>query len=276
MYEELFGMISSCDEQSATAIVRCIREGQSPMAVVSYIKTRDASSPTRRDPALLSSQRRAENFLVSLAHSTASLKDVVRLAMSGTSLANRDEVASPREADALRNRIVHLWHLEAMIQRPPLLQDALSRWRDGGSIPTAGIQSDHVDLIEPRRTAGSGNNTTLTALSGNKPWLAAGSHSFHVDHARPPDDGPIHLVAAEPWTSITLSDEAVSHLVSLFLTWINPSWRFVEEDLFLKGIAISSRHRSVRQHFTVPDIRQECDRNSWTHNFAHRSWSTVY
>jgi hypothetical protein len=50
------------------------------------------------------------------------------------------------------------------------------------------------------------------------------------------DDYPSpHQVPATPWTTITESDEAVSHLVSLFLAWINPNWRFVEQDLFLHG-----------------------------------------
>ena len=142
-------MLRRADEQSAADIVRCIRQGQSPMAVVSYVKARDASSLSHLDAGLRNSQRRAENFLVSLAHSTASLKDVVRLAMSGTSLANRNEVADSRIPDALCNRIIQLWHLKAMIQRPPLLQHDLSRWRNGGSIPTTGLQNHPFKMIEP-------------------------------------------------------------------------------------------------------------------------------
>lgn len=48
--------------------------------------------------------------------------------------------------------------------------------------------------------------------------------------------GPTFWVPAQPWTRLTSNDEAVSHLVSLFLTFHNPSWRLVEEDLFLQGM----------------------------------------
>ncbi len=46
-------------------------------------------------------------------------------------------------------------------------------------------------------------------------------------------NGPIFWVTAQPWTTLTQSDEAVSHLVSIYLTMINPYWRLVEEDIFL-------------------------------------------
>lgn len=49
-------------------------------------------------------------------------------------------------------------------------------------------------------------------------------------------DGPKCWVPAKPWTDVTDSDEAVSELVSTFLTWMNPFWRLVEEDLFLQAM----------------------------------------
>lgn len=49
-------------------------------------------------------------------------------------------------------------------------------------------------------------------------------------------DGPKYWVPAKPWTNATDSDETVSELVSTFLTWMNPFWRLVEEDLFLKAM----------------------------------------
>ena len=48
--------------------------------------------------------------------------------------------------------------------------------------------------------------------------------------------GPTFWVSASPWTSLTANDHAVSHLVTIFLTYINPYWRCVEEDLFLKSM----------------------------------------
>lgn len=40
-------------------------------------------------------------------------------------------------------------------------------------------------------------------------------------------DGPLFWVPAAPWTEVTDSDEAVSHLVSTFLTVVNPYWRYL-------------------------------------------------
>jgi hypothetical protein len=47
---------------------------------------------------------------------------------------------------------------------------------------------------------------------------------------------PTFWVPASPWTSLTANDDAVSHLVTIFLTYINPYSRCVEEDLFLKSM----------------------------------------
>ena len=48
--------------------------------------------------------------------------------------------------------------------------------------------------------------------------------------------GPTFWVPASPWTSFTVNDDAVSHLVTIFLTYINPYSRCVEEDLFLESM----------------------------------------
>lgn len=45
--------------------------------------------------------------------------------------------------------------------------------------------------------------------------------------------GPVFWVPTHPWTKTMDNNNAISHLVSLFLTMLNPYWRFVEEDLFL-------------------------------------------
>lgn len=45
-------------------------------------------------------------------------------------------------------------------------------------------------------------------------------------------DGPRFWVPASRWTNLTSDDKVVSHLVSIYLTWMAPYWRWVEEDLF--------------------------------------------
>ena len=48
------------------------------------------------------------------------------------------------------------------------------------------------------------------------------------------DIGPTIWVPAEPWVSLTKNDGAVSHLVSIFFNYINPYWRVVERDHFVR------------------------------------------
>ncbi|KAI5371147.1 hypothetical protein Slin15195_G020190 [Septoria linicola] len=62
------------------------------------------------------------------------------------------------------------------------------------------------------------------------------------------DDTPPYSVPARPWINITADDEAISHLVSVFFAWINPTWRFVEQDLFLQAM----RSRNTRSDFCSP------------------------
>lgn len=150
-----------------------------------------------------------EAFLINLAHSTGPLHDVVRLAMDSTTLI---QLPNPRDFNRLRNSIVHLPHLEAMLQRSSM------------SVGNLLLASDSGPATVP----------SLTARPHKSNELKDG-----------PDDAPVeeeylpHYVPAAPWTNITSSDEAVSHLVSVFLTWINPTWRFVEADLFLLGRSAS-------------------------------------
>ena len=52
-----------------------------------------------------------------------------------------------------------------------------------------------------------------------------------------PYKGPTFWVPAQPWLSPGENDDAsVSHMVSVFLGYVNPFYRFVEEDLFLAGM----------------------------------------
>jgi hypothetical protein len=77
-----------------------------------------------------------------------------------------------------------------------------------------------------------------TANPEQKPMQERAGRESSALH-RVPDgaySGPTFWVPASPWTSLTANDEAVSHLVTIFLTYINPYWRCVEEDLFLKSM----------------------------------------
>ncbi|PYI00418.1 C6 transcription factor [Aspergillus sclerotiicarbonarius CBS 121057] len=47
-------------------------------------------------------------------------------------------------------------------------------------------------------------------------------------------DTPLFRIPAKPWTSVTESDDFVSHLVSIWLTWSQPLYNWVDRDLFLR------------------------------------------
>lgn len=145
------------------------------------------------------SQIARNGLLVSLLHSTGSLQDLVRLALNSTAEA---KLLGHQDFEELRNRVVHL----------PLIQEIL---RDA---------SRHLIISRPARLLAS-------------PKVAAStSASLGTSTPRNNDTGhPPHHVPALPWTTITDDDNAVSHLTSLFFSWINPTWLFVEEDLFLRG-----------------------------------------
>ncbi|KAI2860283.1 transcriptional regulator family: Fungal Specific TF [Aspergillus niger] len=48
------------------------------------------------------------------------------------------------------------------------------------------------------------------------------------------DIPPVYHVPAEPWTSVSKSDDFVSYLVSLWLTWSQPFHNWIDPDLFLR------------------------------------------
>lgn len=54
--------------------------------------------------------------------------------------------------------------------------------------------------------------------------------------------GPDLWVPALPWSPLQRDDAAVSHLVSLFLAYVNPFYRFLEEDVFVAAM----RRQSTR------------------------------
>lgn len=47
---------------------------------------------------------------------------------------------------------------------------------------------------------------------------------------------PVISVAARPWTQLTNDDALVSHLVTLFFTWEQPWYNFIEMTAFLNDM----------------------------------------
>lgn len=199
-YEQLFGMIGSANELDAAELVKRIRSGHSAGAIVQYATT--GNGPPVSDPQ----QFALHTFLVNLAHSTGSLRQVARLSMSISQATLGTRLPSPEDFNMLCNRIVQFSYMEEMLRA-----------------------TQHVHSVPILRLGGVGQSAIVDARDS----APVQRELFQHDVGKP--DDPPYRAPAVPW-STTLSDhDAVSHLISVFLVWINPTWRFVEPDLFLKG-----------------------------------------
>jgi hypothetical protein len=199
-YEELFSMVENRDELGVAEIVRWIRLGHSPRTIVKHIKTDGELTGSNAQTLAV------HTFLINLAHSTGSLRQIVRLAMAASTPTNSVQIPSPQVFRALCNRIVSFSYMEDMLHASPQL----------GRVPI---------LVLNGAATSPGHDTQHRIASQNRTWEK--DTSIH--------DSPPCRVPAMPWTTLTADDDAVSHLVSLFLAWINPTWRFVEADLFVMG-----------------------------------------
>lgn len=201
-------MLQSRNERDSSEILRRIRSGYQPDAVVRYMRTVATSDipPRISDPSRLA----VEVFLINLAHSTGSLQDILKLATLALDPYSNFRLPDSQAFSALRNRIVQLPYVESLLQRQDRLDNGPVRLLQNGF-----VSSPHTNALSDIST----------------PTLPLASDTAHHDGS----DQPPHWVPASPWTSLTNDDEAVSHLVSVFFTWHNPTWRFVEQDLFLQG-----------------------------------------
>lgn len=196
-------MIATQDERSVAEIVHWIRSGRTADAIVQ-------SASTGFAVATVDSERHAlDTLLINLAHSTGSLRQILRLAMAVSTGLAKVEAPDPQRFQLLRNRIVHFSYMENMLSRMP---------KQLSPVPRAVL-----NRVEQPSSVG-----ILPSITMLDEYLENGTESSDV---------PPHRVPAAPWTTLTSDDDAVSHLVSLFLAWLNPGWRFVEADIFLRGKA---------------------------------------
>jgi len=63
-----------------------------------------------------------------------------------------------------------------------------------------------------------------------------------------------YTVPAKPWTTVTASDELVSHLVSLYLTWGYPFYAFFCRETFVKHMRSGKLHSDFCSPFLVNDL----------------------
>jgi hypothetical protein len=117
---------------------------------------------------------------------------------------SRAEAPDPQHFHALRNRIINFSNVEHLLRMPQDLSPVSQRLPSPAE-QTSSADHRHTDTVQDEYSLDD--------------WTSS--------------DPPPHRFPAAPWTTLTSDDEAVSHLVSLFLAWLNPGWRFVEADIFL-------------------------------------------
>lgn len=70
-------------------------------------------------------------------------------------------------------------------------------------------------------------------------------------------DVPTYRVPAKPWTTVTDDDDLVSHLVSIWLAWSHPWFRWVNRDLFIQDMQAGNLDCEFCSPFLVNAILAE-------------------
>lgn len=110
IYEELLHMIKAYDEPGVAQIVRCIRSGQNAQAIVKNMRAQsDHAGPDME-------RYTVQTFLINLAHSTGSLREIVSLALSIFSPGNSVQLPGPEVFKGFCNRIIFLSHMESTLR----------------------------------------------------------------------------------------------------------------------------------------------------------------
>jgi hypothetical protein len=65
---------------------------------------------------------------------------------------------------------------------------------------------------------------------------------------------PLFRLPAAPWTTVTDDDEHVSHLISLWFTWVHPFYYWIDRELFLRDMQSGSLDSKFCSPFLVNAI----------------------
>lgn len=221
---ELFSMISGTDPGKSMEVIQRVRAGQDAGTILKQIQHGDVLLQAR-----VNSERHARQILLSsLMQTSASFDDMVEFISS--SIASSGSATLPNAAifRQLRGQKTDLDSLRGLLgypvpQRRIAVSDLLNNERDSV------LHMEHIKSIKERPS------TTQQRRNDQDP--------------EPPCKVP-----ANPWTTLTTDDSLVSHLVSIFLEWVNPSWRLVEEDLFVEAMQSGDLNSEYCSPFLVNAI----------------------
>lgn len=101
----------------------------------------------------------------------------------------------------------------------------LCAYTDGCStLSTDSEQARHLDSLAP------------DVAQPESQWKSSRRSTHRVQDLLNP---PI-IVPAQPWTTVTSDDDLVSHLISMWFTWSDWTFAYVDRDLFVKDMAAGS------------------------------------
>ncbi|KAI5209046.1 hypothetical protein E4T39_01043 [Aureobasidium subglaciale] len=220
--KSLFAVLATGSNQKTLEIHNRIRSGQSPGVILQQLKHGDILIQSR-----LNSERHVRHILLSsLMQTNASFDDLVDFI--GVTIA-RDPNAQIPTAALLRQLRGQQTDLKGLRSLLGYAQPASTQRRIAIS-----------DLLSDQRS----------------PSLESGSSRSESSEAEDSKGSlePPYKLPAKPWTTLTDDDDLVSHLVSLYLEWVNPFFRPLEEDLFVAAMQAGDLDSEYCSPFLVNSI----------------------
>lgn len=222
--KSLFDILATANAQKSLEIHNRIRAGQSPQFILQQLQHGDILAQSR-----VNSERHVRHVLLSsLMQTNASFDEMIDFV--GLTVAKKPGAQIPTTAllRQLRGKQTDIKGFRNLLGYP---QPSPTQRR----IAISDLLSDQErPIAQAEATSQSGDEQDNT-------------------NNKEPSDPPVK-VPAKPWTAITDDDDLVSHLVSLWLQYVNPFFRAVEEDLFVKAMQSGDLHSEYCSPFLVNSI----------------------
>jgi hypothetical protein len=201
----LFNIIATSNVQKSLEIHNRIRAGQSPEIILQQLNHGDMLIQSK-----INSPKHVRHVLLStLMQTNASFDDMVEFI--GFTITKAPGTPAPTAAllRQLRGQQTDLRGLRDLLghSQPPLPQRRIAI-------------SDLLSGQESRPPMATIHHCTRSEQEGCD--------------GKPRE--PLYKVPAKPWTRLTDDDDLVSHLISLYLEWVNPFFRVLDEDLFIRAM----------------------------------------
>ncbi|GLA66804.1 hypothetical protein AtubIFM54640_009390 [Aspergillus tubingensis] len=141
-------------------------------------------------------------------------------------------------------------------ERDDLLQlvKALQNSSDSKAIQVLNLMRSKAPLSEVKLYIDNDNSELERETT---PTLNKQMSSHRGPDIQHPVDIPVYRISAAPWTSVTESDDFVSHLISLWLTWSHPFYNWIDRELFLRDAVAGKANSQFCSPFLVNCILAE-------------------